>query len=153
MDRSYGNKRWDICTTRSHRITQKRPGTRSGSHRCHRKPDTRPQKRQRHDYSGKKKQHTLKTQVGIDSTSKRIIAPSFSNSKRHDFRLFKESTSHKHPQIRCITDTGYIGIKKFHQDAFHPKKQRKWHPFRREDKVSNRFVSKQRVLSEYMMAY
>ena len=101
------------------------------------------QKRQKHDYSGKKKQHPLKTQVVIDGTSKRIIATSFSNGTRHDFRLFKESASHLHPEIVCITDTGYIGVKKFYENALYPKKKRKRHPLSQEDKAFNRFVSKQ----------
>jgi len=66
-------------------------------------------------------------------------------------RLFKESVPHKHPEIRCITNIGYIGIKKFHENALHPKKQRKWHPLTQEDKAFSCLVSKQQVLSEHMI--
>ena len=81
-------------------------------------------------YSGKQQQHSLKTQIGIDGTSKRIIATSFSNAKRHDLRLFKGSTPHIHPEILlCLTDTAYIGIKKFHRNSLHPKNRTKWYVF------------------------
>ena len=42
-------------------------------------------------YSGKKKQHTMKAQVVIDKSSRKIICTAFSAGKRHDFKLFKES--------------------------------------------------------------
>ncbi|KJV86608.1 transposase [Orientia tsutsugamushi] len=34
----------------------------------------------------------------------------FSNGKKHDFRLFKESKILIHPKVKAITDTGYQGI-------------------------------------------
>ncbi|WP_416375173.1 transposase family protein [Spiroplasma poulsonii] len=43
-------------------------------------------------YSGKKKKHTIKTQVIIEQETKKIIATSFSLGKKHDdYALFKES--------------------------------------------------------------
>lgn len=49
------------------------------------------QKKQRRFYSGKKKRHTMKTQVIAEQESKKIVCTKFSNGKKHDFRLFKES--------------------------------------------------------------
>ncbi|WP_416375289.1 transposase family protein [Spiroplasma poulsonii] len=48
-------------------------------------------KRQKQSYSGKKKKHTIKTQVIIEQETKKIIATSFSLGKKHDYALFKES--------------------------------------------------------------
>jgi Helix-turn-helix of DDE superfamily endonuclease/Transposase DDE domain len=42
--------------------------------------------KQRQFYSGKKRKHTLKTQVAIDKKSKQVICTAFTNGKRHDFK-------------------------------------------------------------------
>jgi hypothetical protein len=36
-------------------------------------------------YSGKKKRHTIKSQVVVDKKTKKVICTSFSNGKKHDF--------------------------------------------------------------------
>ncbi|KJV57214.1 IS5 family transposase ISOt6 [Orientia tsutsugamushi] len=43
-----------------------------------------------------------------------VICTDFSNCKKHDFRLFKESKILINPKVKVITDTGYIKVyKKF----------------------------------------
>ena len=76
------------------------------------KPQLNDLKKQKHFYSGKKKRHTLKTQIIVDKKKKLVVCTSFTNGKRHDFRLFKESGVHVHPIIRSLTDTGYQGIQR-----------------------------------------
>jgi len=66
-----------------------------------------------HFYSGKKKKHTLKSQVVVDKKSQQIICTAFANGKRHDFRLFKESKTQIHPAIGVVTDTGFRDSKRF----------------------------------------
>ncbi len=97
-------------------------------------PIERPKKGKNTTYSGKKKRHTLKTQVVVDKKDKTVICTSFSNGKRHDFRLFKESGVHIHPAIKSLTDTGYQGIHKLHQNSELPKKKTKKNPLTKEDK-------------------
>ncbi|KJV70431.1 transposase DDE domain protein [Orientia tsutsugamushi str. UT76] len=63
-------------------------------------------------YSGKKKRHTLKTQIVADKKTHQVICTNFSNGKKHNFRLFKESKILIHPKVKAITDTGYQGIQK-----------------------------------------
>jgi len=41
---------------------------------------------QKHYYSGKKKRHTIKTQVVVNKKNSQILATDFSNGKKHDFR-------------------------------------------------------------------
>ncbi len=77
-----------------------------------------------------------------------IICTSFSNGKRHDFRLFKESGVHIHPEIKSLTDTGYQGIHKLHPNSALPKKKTKNNPLTKEDKKNNRELSSERVLNE-----
>lgn len=40
---------------------------------------------------GKKKKHTVKTQILVNKSNKEILKTNFTNGKTHDFRLFKES--------------------------------------------------------------
>ncbi len=111
-------------------------------------PIERPKKKQKYFYSGKKKRHTLKTQIIVDKKKREIICTSFSNGKRHDFRLFKESGVHIHPEIKSLTDTGYQGIHKLHPNSALPKKKTKNNPLTKEDKKNNRELSSERVLNE-----
>lgn len=83
----------------------------------------------------------------VDKASEKIICTAFSNGKRHDFRLFKESKTRVHPKIKVVTDTGYQGLKKIHANADLPKKKTKKHPLSKEDKKANRKISSERVLN------
>lgn len=88
----------------------------------------------------------------MNKNKKEIICTSFSNGKRHDFRLFKESGVRIHPEIKAITDTGYQGIQKFHQNSALPKKKTKKIPLTKEDKQKNRELSSERVFNENVIA-
>lgn len=77
-----------------------------------------------------------------------VICTSFTNGKRHDFRLFRESGVRIHPEIKTLTDTGYQGISKIHGNAEVPKRKTKKNPLTKEDKRKNRELSSQRVLNE-----
>ena len=61
----------------------------------------------------------------MDKKSKAVICTNFTNGKRHDFRLFKESGVHIHPKIKTLTDTGYQGIGKIHPNSELPKKRQR----------------------------
>lgn len=87
----------------------------------------------------------------VDKASEKIICTAFSNGKRHDFRLFKESKTRVHPKIKVVTDTGYQGLKKIHANADLPKKKTKKHPLSKEDKKANRKISSERVLNEHVI--
>lgn len=84
----------------------------------------------------------------MDKKKKKIICTCFSNGRRHDFRIFKESHTHIHPKIKSVTDTGYQGISRLHANSELPKKRTKHKPLTQEDKQTNRVISKERVLSE-----
>jgi hypothetical protein len=84
----------------------------------------------------------------VDKKERRVICTSFTNGKRHDFRLFKESGVHIHRSIRSLTDTGYQGIHKLHQNSELPKKKTKKNPLTKEDKKKNRTLSSERVANE-----
>jgi len=99
-------------------------------------------------YSGKKKRHTLKSQLVVCKSSQRILCTSFCNGKKHDFKLFKESKVRWTNGIHAITDSGYLGIKRLQNTSILPKKRSKKNPLSAEDKQKNRWISVQRALNE-----
>ena len=87
----------------------------------------------------------------VDKNQKKIICTSFTNGKRHDFRLFRESGVHIHPNTKSLTDSGYQGIQKLHPNSDLPKKKTKKNPLTKEDKKKNRELSSERVLNEHVI--
>ncbi len=73
----------------------------------------------------------------MDKKSKAVICTTFTNGKRHDFRLVKELGVKLLPEIKTLTDTGYQGINKLHANAELPKKN----PLTKEDKRKNQLLS------------
>ena len=65
--------------------------------------------------------------------------------------LFKESRIHLHPSIKSLTDSGYEGIQKLHQNTVLPKKSSKKHPLSKEEQKKNRELSSERVLNEHVI--
>ena len=53
---------------------------------------------------GKKKRHTLRSQITLNKGNKDIICTSFTNRKMHDFHLYKKSNVGFHPDIKSIND-------------------------------------------------
>lgn len=62
--------------------------------------------------------------------------------------MFKESKVRIHSAKYVITDTGYQGIKKLHQNSKLPKKRSKKNPLSQQDRKNNQRISAQRVLNE-----
>jgi len=84
----------------------------------------------------------------VDKKTKQVICTAFTNGKRHDFRLFKESKTKINPAIKLITDTGYQGIQKLHGNSELPKKKTKKNPLTKEDKKRNQELATERVANE-----
>jgi hypothetical protein len=88
----------------------------------------------------------------VDKKTRQVICTAFSHGKRHDFRLFKESKTHIHPQIKAITDSGYQGIQELHSNSVLAKKKSKKHPLTTQDKKKNQELARQRVANENVIA-
>jgi hypothetical protein len=117
------------------------------------KPIKNRKNRQKKYYSGKKKRHTLKTGVIADKKTGQIICTNFSNGKKHDFRLFKESKIHINEKIKIMADTGFQGIHKFHKNSEIPKKKTKKRSLTKQEKKNNREISSQRVKIENIIGF
>lgn len=94
----------------------------------------------------------MKSQIVVDPKSEKIVCTDFTHGRMHDFRLFKESKIHIHPNTRALTDTGYLGIHKIHENSLQPKKRSKKKPLTWDDKINNRKVSSDRVFCENVLA-
>jgi len=92
-------------------------------------------------------------QVVTDKKTRKVICIAYSNGKRHDFRLFKESKTHIHPETLAETDTGYVGIRKIHANSVLPKKRTKKKPLTKEEKRRNKEISSGRVTNEHGIGF
>src|SRR3984893_15805393 len=111
-----------------------------------------PPKRQRRYYSGKKKRHTLKTQLVVEKSTRRILCIAHGNARRHDFTLLKRSKLRLHPNTRAVIDSGYQGRQRAHAKTNMPKKRSKKNPLSASDKARNRAISSERVPCENVIA-
>ena len=88
----------------------------------------------------------------MDQKSRKIICTAFSNGRRHDFRLFKESKTFVHPDTEILADSGYQGLQKRHTKTRTPKKKARNVPISKEDKKANSRLASERVANENVIA-
>jgi len=110
----------------------------------------RPKKQQKKCYSGKKKQQTLKTQLVINQETKEIICTAFGQGRCHDFSLFKKSKTRFHPETDSLQDSGYQGIKDYHQNSYIPRKKPKNGQLSLLGKNYNRTLAQKRIVIEHV---
>jgi len=113
-------------------------------------PIERPQKGQKAFFSGKQKDHTLKTQVIVDQKTGKIICLGHGKGKTHDFRLFKNSGVKFGELLKVIADKGYQGIAKIHDLSETPIKKKKGEKLTKEEKQYNRQLNKLRIIVEHI---
>ena len=89
----------------------------------------------------------------VDFQSGEIIALAFSNGKKHDFQLFKESRTHVKAETVLEADTGYLGLAQIHANSLVPKKRSKNHPLSGQERKSNREISRKRIFVEHAIRF
>lgn len=107
-------------------------------------------------YSGKKKRHTIKTQIAIERNSQQIVEITSSYpGHTHDYTIFKET---RLPDkilngSPLYLDKGYDGAKKeFPQcNIIIPKKANRWHKLSRKDRLENRKIGRKRIKVEHVI--
>jgi hypothetical protein len=114
----------------------------------------RPRRRQRAYYSGKKKAHTLKSQVGVDEESGRVVDVSDSvPGPWADIKLLKKSRLLRRlPEgVGGIGDLAYVGIADLHPEGLGAAPRRKPRGQDRppEDRRYNRAFSRRRIVVEH----
>lgn len=116
-------------------------------------PIERPKRGQRKYYSGKKKRHTMKSQIVVDKATKEVICVKTSEGKRHDFKLFKDSKLPINQNTTAETDSGYQGIKEIHHNSKHPKRKPKKGSLTDEERADNRRISRSRISNEHAIGF
>jgi hypothetical protein len=116
----------------------------------------RPADHQRADahYSGKKKQHTLKSQVAVDEESGQFVALSASvPGPTADITLLAESALLEQlPEgVGAVADLAYVGIEKLHPtgNAATPRRKPRGKPRPPEDAAFNQAFARRRIIVEH----
>ena len=114
----------------------------------------RPRRRQRAYYSGKKKAHTLKTQVGVDEETGRFVDVSDSvPGPWADIKLLRKSRLLRRlPEgVGGIGDLAYVGIAELHPGGLGASPRRKPRGKERppEDRRYNRALGRRRIVVEH----
>ena len=115
---------------------------------CTEQPIQRPKRKQKKYYSGKKKRHTIKTELRIRGDGKIISTSPPTPGKIHDFKLYK-STKPPPEECRVYADSGYQGLDKKHHQTEIPFKKPKKGKLTAEEKEYNHALSSFRVRVEH----
>ena len=102
-------------------------------------------------YSGKKKQHTLKSQIAVDGNTGRIVDISDSvPGPTADIRLLEDSQllSRLPDDIGVAGDLAYLNLAKLHERGFAPRRKPRGQERPPEDVLYNRAFSQFRILIE-----
>jgi hypothetical protein len=116
-------------------------------------PRPKNKRRRKSYYSGKKKRHTVKTQIMTNKNGLIIHKTGHVHGRKHDYDLFKD----KHPPIpkdvEINADLGYLGIDKDFPllRSRIPIKRKKGKVLEKKDKRYNKRISKARVVIEHVI--
>lgn len=113
-------------------------------------PIERPKTRQKKNYSGKKKQHTIKVQLVVEPLSSTILDVKVDKGSVHDFTIFKNSRLDIANEIEVCVDLGYQGIDKYIKNISIPDKKPRKGVLTAEQKLDNTKKSKKRVFVEHV---
>jgi hypothetical protein len=113
-------------------------------------PIERPKSRQRKYYSGKKKRHTLKTEIRITPQGRIVHVSKAFPGCVHDFAVYKNGPP-VHRDTRAFVDSGYQGLDKIHQATEIPYKKSKNHALDKEEREYNTGLSQFRIKVENIL--
>lgn len=103
------------------------------------------QKKQKAYYSGKKKRHTVKSQVVINGRTRQVICTQHGRGTTHDFALYKESKLNFNEELELLADSGYQGLNKLHEKSRTPTKKPPQGRLTKAEKCANRELSRRRA--------
>jgi len=120
----------------------------------------RPKKSQQTFYSGKKKAHTLKSQIIVTARGQIVAISRPYSGKNHDFNICKremrkimcEIPAQNPEKMQIHVDSGYQGLQKLLKGVLLPHKASKNNPLDLEKKIYNRKISRIRVKVEHIFA-
>lgn len=111
-------------------------------------PTQRPIKKQKRSYSGKKKRHTIKTEIVMQTDGKIVSVSKSHRGKIHDFRIRKSEKPLPRTSIK-MADSGYQGWQKLQSNVVIPYKKSKKNPLTKEQREHNRSLASVRMKVEH----
>jgi hypothetical protein len=103
-------------------------------------------------YSGKKKMHTLKSQVAVHGPTGEIVDIAASaRGPTADITVLKDSElpARLHPEVGLLGDQGYPGIAALHPHGCCPRRKPRGKPRPPEDVLYNQAFARQRIIVEH----
>ena len=107
---------------------------------------------QQHYYSGKKKAHTVKNLIigGLNTRKVNYLSQTY-EGKKHDKRIADEEQPTFPEGIFLFKDTGFQGYEPEHIMTLQPKKKPRGQELTSEEKESNTFIAKIRIIIEHII--
>ena len=121
-------------------------------------PRQRPPRRtQRRWYSGKRKRHTIKTQVTVNHAGRLLLVSASVPGRTHDYALFKRSRLAERlpPKAHLALDRGYDGASTDYPTlaiALPVKRRRNHRVLTRAERAGNRLQARRRIIVEHVFS-
>jgi hypothetical protein len=118
-------------------------------------PRPKNKRRRKNYYSGKKKKHTVKTQIMVNKKGVILNKTKHQNGKKHDYDMFKKKGPPPlPPEVETGVDLGYLGIEKDYPDmkVKIPVKKPKGKELTKKQKRQNKKLRKERVVVEHTIS-
>jgi hypothetical protein len=114
-------------------------------------PRPKNKRRRKSHYSGKKKRHTVKTQVMVNKEGVIVHKSPYARGRRHDYDVFKDCHPRVPPEVTVGMDSGYQGVQKDFPDLNTqlPRKKPKGKPQTKQTKKRNKKLARERVVVEH----
>lgn len=118
---------------------------------CTEQPIQRPRRKQRCWYSGKKKRHTIKTEIIVTEQGRIVSVSKPAPGRVHDIEIRRRGAPLP-KGAQAYTDSGYQGLQKDHPNTEMPYKKSKKHPLTKDERAYNHALSRFRVRVEHRIA-
>lgn len=119
-------------------------------------PRPKNKRRRKNYYSGKKKKHTVKTQITVNKKGLILHKTKHRKGKQHDYDIFKKTGPPPiPPKVEIGVDLGYFGIKKDYPElnVNIPVKKPKGKELTRQERRCNKKQRKARVIVEHTISW
>ncbi len=107
----------------------------------------RPKRKHKKHYSGKKKKHTLKTEIRTTIKGRIVGVSSTAPGSVHDFEMYKRGVPVPKESL-VFADSGYQGLQKSHLATKIPYKKKRGKKLCKEEKAYNTALSRVRIKVE-----
>ena len=108
-------------------------------------------KRKKEYYSGKKKRHTVKTQMMVNNLSIILHKTGHKKGRRHDYKIYRENHPVTPKQVVNVFNLGCLGVEKDFPEQLSslPNRKKRNHQLSEEEIEYNKGHSKKRIVIEH----